>query len=212
MTRLRIVVLASGRGSNCEAIFRATQTGQIAGTLVGIITNRADAGVLEKAKAWGVPTMTLLRRTFATREVFDEALLEEVNRLEPGLIVLAGYMLKLGDAFMDGVTAPIMNIHPSLLPKFPGLHAQRQALEAGEKETGCTVHWVDKGLDTGPVLAQRRIPILMDDTEDVLCDRLLPVEHALYVDTIAQWIANPERYPTPVTGCAQQGRSSVHHK
>ena len=181
----RIIVLASGRGSNFQAIADAIAEGRIDARVEALFSNKADAPALERARKAGIEARTVVRRSFADKEAYEAALVEAVNEHEYDLVVLAGYMLVLGPTFMKGVRAPIMNIHPSLLPSFPGLHAQRQAVEHGVKVSGCTVHFVDAGLDSGPIIGQKAVPVLDDDTEETLSSRILVEEHRLYVEAIS---------------------------
>lgn len=184
MSRPRLVILASGRGSNFEAIARAVQLGEIPAEIVGVLSNVAHAKVLQKAAQKGIPTFTLESRPYLQRKersLYDQHLLERVERLKPDWVVLAGYMLLLGPTFVRAFEGRVVNIHPSLLPAFRGLNAQRQALEARARKTGCTVHIVTEALDDGPLIEQSEIDILPTDTEETLTSRLLPIEHETYV-------------------------------
>ncbi len=183
--RHRLAVLLSGRGSNLEAIANAVQAGELPDTvIVGVIADVPHAPGLEKARLRGLPAHAVDRRLFATRAAHEGALRELLSVMEPDLICLAGYMRVLSPDFVAAYRGRILNIHPSLLPKFPGLHPQRQALEAGEKESGCTVHLVDENVDAGPIVVQRRVPILPGDTEETLAERILEQEHRAYPEAI----------------------------
>lgn len=186
----RIVVLASGRGSNFCAIADAIAKGELDSTqIVGLISNRAKAQVLAEAKSRSIPTHLVESAHYKKGGVFDRAhyereLLSLLSELKPDLILLAGYMLVLGEEIIQKFPKKIINIHPSLLPKFRGLHAQRQALETGESETGCTVHWVTEELDGGKPILQAKTPIFPGDNEDSLSRRLLPLEHETYISAL----------------------------
>lgn len=181
----RVVVLASGRGSNLEALIRARDEGHLPIDLVAVFSDKAKAGALEIARAAGIAAQFVNPREFVSREAFDEALFAAVDEHAPDLIVLAGFMRILS----PGVVAPrahrMINIHPSLLPKYPGLHTHQRALDAGDQEHGASVHYVIPDLDAGPILAQTRIPILPGDTAETLAARLLPNEHALLVSVVS---------------------------
>ncbi len=186
----RIVVLSSGRGSNFCAIADGITQGKIPNAeIVGLISNRSDALALSHAKLRAISYHVIESKLYRANNKFDrptyeKPLLSLLLSLKPDLILLAGYMLVLGKEIIQTFPKKIINIHPSLLPKFRGLHAQKQALENGEKETGCTVHWVTEGLDEGPTILQARVPILPNDTEESLSLRLLPLEHETYVSAL----------------------------
>ncbi len=188
---LTLGVLGSGKGSNFAAIADAIAAGTLDARVGVVISDVPDAGILKLAERHGVPAMYLPPGRFKTRlEPEREAELAEVLRsYRVGLVVLAGYMRLLKEGLVGAFPGRIVNIHPSLLPKFPGLAAWRQALEAGEKETGCTVHRVDLGMDTGPILAQARVPILPGDTAETLHARIQAAEHALYPQVVRRFAA-----------------------
>ena len=192
----RIVVLASGRGSNFCAIADAIAQKQITGAeIVALILNKSQATAIQEAQKRKVPFFIVESQKFRSsgkfdRYTFEIELLNELKKLKPDLILLAGYMLVLGKEVIQSFPRKIINIHPSLLPKFRGLHAQRQALESGELETGCTVHWVTEGLDEGETILQAKIPILQGDTEQTLSERLLPIEHSTYVKALQLVLAS----------------------
>ncbi len=182
--RKDILIFASGRGSNAEAIHEACETGTINGKVVGVICDHADAQVLTRAKRWGVPAVIIEKKHYKDKLAFDEAILEAAKSFAPDLICLAGYMRICGENLIEAFPNQILNIHPALLPSFRGLHAQRQAVEAGVKVAGCTVHFVGTGLDDGPIITQVAVPVYDDDTEDTLSARILEQEHPAYVRTV----------------------------
>ena len=186
MKEFRLLVLASGRGSHAVNLIEATRDGRIQGEVTRVVSDRPDAAVLEEARALGVRTTTLGPVAAGARLApeAERQLLQAAREDEVDLVCLCGFMRLLSAEFIEQVGVPILNVHPSLLPAFPGLHAQRRALEAGAPVTGATVHIVDAGMDTGPIVLQAPLPIRSDDTERTLSDRLLPLEHRLYVEAI----------------------------
>lgn len=186
----RIAIFASGRGSNAEALVMAMRAGEIHGTPVVILSDQAGALVLEKAQQWKIPTLLVERSDYKTKESFEEAMLDALKPYMPDTIVLAGYMRLLGKTFISAYEGRILNIHPALLPSFTGLHAQRQAVEAGVKVSGCTVHFVDTGMDSGPIIMQTAVPVYADDTEYSLAERILPKEHVTYKKALALYCDN----------------------
>jgi formyltetrahydrofolate-dependent phosphoribosylglycinamide formyltransferase len=186
----RLAVLLSGRGSNFEAIADAVESGAIPNAaIVAVISDVPEARGLERARRRGHPAFAVDRKKFASRREHEAELLSLLEQARPDLICLAGYMRVLSPDFVERFRGRIVNIHPALLPKFPGLHAQRQALEAGETVSGCTVHFVDEGTDTGPAILRRVVPILPGDTEDTLSERILVEEHRAYPEAIALVLA-----------------------
>ncbi len=183
-----IVILISGRGSNMEAIVRAQQAEAWPARIAAVISNKPDAKGLEFAQANGIPTAVVPNKEFPTREAFDAALQATIDRFEPDLVVLAGFMRILTAPFVEHYAGRMLNIHPSLLPLFPGLHTHRQALDAGVEEHGATVHFVTAELDHGPAVIQARIPVLPGDTEDSLAERLLAEEHVIYPQAVRLFI------------------------
>ena len=175
-----IVILISGRGSNMEAIVRAQQAEGWPARIAAVISNKPDAGGLAFAQSHGIPTAVVPNKEFPTRAAFDAALQATIDRFAPDLVVLAGFMRILTAPFVEHYAGRMLNIHPSLLPLFPGLHTHRQALDAGVLDHGATVHFVTAQLDHGPVVAQARIDVRPGDTEDTLAARLLSEEHKLY--------------------------------
>jgi len=184
-----IGVLISGRGSNLQAIIDAIRGGRLDARIAVVISNRADAYGLERARAAGIETLVRDHKAWPTREAYEAALVGELRAREVGLVCLAGFMRLLGPTFVGAFPNRILNIHPALLPSFPGMHAQRQAVEHGVKISGVTVHLVDTTLDGGPIVMQAAVPVLDDDTEDTLADRILAEEHRVYPEAIARVIA-----------------------
>lgn len=180
-----IVILISGRGSNMEAIAR---TGIPGARIVAVISNRPDAKGLEIARSFGIETLALDHKAHASREAFDAALAAEIERFEPDLVVLAGYMRILTDAFVRRFEGRMLNIHPSLLPSFTGLHTHRRAIEAGVKVAGTTVHFVTPELDDGPIVIQAVVPVLPEDNEDSLAARVLAQEHQIYPQAVRWFV------------------------
>jgi phosphoribosylglycinamide formyltransferase-1 len=175
-----IVILISGRGSNMEAIVRALEAEKWSARIAAVVSNKPDAPGLAFAQARGIPTAVVPNKKFATRAEFDAALQEVVDSFSPDLVVLAGFMRILTAPFVEHYAGHMLNIHPSLLPLFPGLATHQQALDAGVAEHGATVHFVTAELDHGPVIAQARIKVLPGDTPETLAARLLLEEHKLY--------------------------------
>jgi len=186
--KCRVVVLISGRGSNLQAILDGARDGDLPIELCAVISNRPDAYGLERARQAGVPAVTLDHRDFAGRAPFEAALLERIDAERADLVVLAGFMRILGVDFVTHYRGRMLNIHPSLLPKFRGLHTHERALAAGEREHGASVHFVTPELDSGPVIVQARVPILPGDDPDTLAARVLEQEHRLYPLAI-RWFA-----------------------
>jgi phosphoribosylglycinamide formyltransferase-1 len=191
--RSRIAILLSGRGSNFEAIASAVESGLIPrAVIVAVISDAPDARGLAIARESGLPAHALDRREFTSRVDHEAAILRVLDGARPDLICLAGYMRVLSPQFVARYRGKIVNIHPALLPKFAGLHSQRRALEAGETVSGCTVHYVDEGTDTGPVILQRTVPIFPGDTEEGLSERILSEEHRAYPEAIARVLSGRE--------------------
>ena len=177
-------ILISGRGTNLQAILEAIGDGRIPARLGVVISNVAEAAGLERARRAGVATAVLSHRHYQSREAFDRAMVAELQKRQVDVVCLACFMRLLSPTFIREFAGRILNIHPSLLPAFPGLHAQRQALEHGVKVSGCTVHLVDEALDHGPILLQAAVPVEEDDTEESLSARILTEEHRLYPQAI----------------------------
>ena len=176
---MRILVLISGRGSNLAALVQAAREQAWPAEVVAVIGNRPQAAGLQWAREQGLATQVVDHQAFDSREAFDAALLAACQGHRPDLVVLAGFMRVLGDAFVRHYEGRLINIHPSLLPAFPGLHTHRRALQAGVKTAGATVHYVTPVLDHGPVIAQAVVPVLAQDTEQALAERVLQAEHRL---------------------------------
>ena len=178
MSDLVLGILASGRGSNFLAIKEAIDQGQLAANIGVVISDQSGAPVL--GITGDIPCCTVLRSDYASKQEFDQALTAKLQEYDVNLVVLAGFMRILSSSFIDSFAGKVMNIHPSLLPSFPGLHPQQQALDYGVKVSGCTVHFVDKGMDTGPIILQAPVSVYSGDTEDSLSARILNVEHKIY--------------------------------
>lgn len=176
----KIVILISGRGSNMEAILRAAAAEAWPAQIAAVISNKASAAGLNTAKGAGIPAVAVEHRDYPDRLSFDRALAEAIDRFEPDLVVLAGFMRILTAGFVQHYHGRLLNIHPSLLPSFPGLATHQQALDAGVKFHGATVHFVTPELDHGPIVEQAVVPVLEDDTEAVLAARVLVQEHVIY--------------------------------
>lgn len=185
MSKTVIGVLASGRGSNMQAIFQNIQSGQLVAKIGVVISDHATAKVLEFASAAGIPAICIERKSYATKQEFEAAIAAELVLHKVELVVLAGFMRILGSQFISAFSGRMVNIHPSLLPAFPGLHAHEQAIAYGAKVSGCTIHFVDEGVDTGPIIMQQAVGVLPDDTAESLADRIIKVEHALYSKAIS---------------------------
>jgi phosphoribosylglycinamide formyltransferase 1 len=180
----RIAILASGRGSNFQAVIEAVSTGRIPAVCVALITDNPAAYAIERAQKANVPVMVLDYASFPSKAAYEKALLAAMQQQKADLFVLAGYMRILGTAIVQAFPGMIVNIHPALLPAFTGLHAQRQAVAYGVKVAGCTVHFVDENLDCGPIILQKCVPVLGDDDEDALAERILIEEHKCYPEAI----------------------------
>lgn len=179
-------VLISGRGSNLQAIIDAIAAGRLAARVAVVISNRPDAFGLERAARAGIETLVMPHKGYADRADYDRALADALKARGVELVCLAGFMRLLGPAFLDEFPNAVLNIHPSLLPAFPGMDAQRQAFEHGVKVAGATVHIVTRELDAGPIVAQEAIPVLDEDTAETLAARILEVEHRLYPAAVAR--------------------------
>jgi phosphoribosylglycinamide formyltransferase-1 len=181
---LRVGVLASGRGSNFEALTRACAEARVPARIVVLASNRPDAGAVGLARARGIEVVVLDPAREPGREAYDKALIAALEERGVGLVCLAGYMRVLSAPFVQHFAGRLLNIHPSLLPAFPGLNAQRQALAHGAKVTGATVHFVDEGVDTGPIVLQAAVPVREGDTEETLAARILAEEHRIYPEAV----------------------------
>lgn len=186
----RMAILISGRGSNMAALLDAVRDKRIAAQVVGVISNRPDAAGLSLAAQRGVHTQTIDHKAYAERDAFEHALAAAIDALQPDLVVLAGFMRILSAAFVARYTSRLINIHPSLLPAFPGLHTHRRALADGVKIHGCTAHFVTATVDHGPIIAQGAIAVHDDDTEATLSARVLAVEHGVLVGAVRWFCAD----------------------
>jgi phosphoribosylglycinamide formyltransferase 1 len=180
----QIAVLASGRGTNLEAILEATEVKEIAAEVVLVISDQAEAGALKRAEKRGIRALFLDPSLYGSREEYDRALIRELKAAEVELVVLAGFMRMLSSSFVEAFPLQIMNIHPSLLPAFPGVDGVEQALQYGVKVSGCTVHFVDEGLDSGPIILQEAVPVIQQDTAATLHERIHALEYRLYPTAI----------------------------
>lgn len=188
MAKLRVGILISGRGSNMAALIKAAEAADYPAEIACVVSNKADAPGLAIAAAAGVPTMAISHRDHPDREAFDRAVSAELERHGVGFVVLAGFMRIFSPWFPAHWAGRLINIHPSLLPAFKGMHVHRQALDAGVRLSGCTAHLVTPDLDSGPIIAQAAVPVLADDTEETLSARILRQEHRLY-PLVVRWFA-----------------------
>jgi len=177
---VRVGVLVSGSGSNLQSIIDHIETGRINALVGCVISNRDDAHALERARRHGIPAIHVNHRSYPDRMSFDAAVVQVLRDHQVDLVALAGFTRIVSQVMLDAFPMAILNIHPALLPAFPGNHAQRQALHHGVKIAGCTVHFIDSGTDTGPIIAQAAVPVLDTDTEETLSRRILAEEHKMY--------------------------------
>lgn len=185
----KIAVLASGRGSNLQALIDYIAVNPDSLIKIALVaSDQPGARALTRAEAAGIPTLLLIPRDYPDKAAYERVLAERLKQAGVGLVVLAGFMRMLSPTFLEKFTNKVINIHPSLLPAFPGLKAQGQALQYGVKISGCTVHFVDSGMDSGPIIAQRAVPVLADDDPESLAERILEQEHLLYPQVI-EWLA-----------------------
>ena len=208
--RCRLVILISGSGSNLQAFIDAIARGELHAQIVAVISNKPTALGVRRADAAGIPTAVIDHQQFADRETFDAALRDCVQQFQPDLVILAGFMRILTPVFLRPFIGRLLNIHPSLLPKYPGLHTHQRAIDAGDLEAGATVHFVTEELDGGPAIIQAHVPVQSTDTAEHLAARVLQVEHRIY-PLAAEWFAqnrlslNDNRAllddkPLPITG------------
>ena len=177
-------VLISGSGTNLQSIIDSMEHGMLNARIACVISNKADAYGLERAKKHNIPTIVLNHRDYPSREAYDTAMVAKLREHGVELVVLAGFMRIITTTFLDAFPHRVMNIHPALLPAFPGIHAQKQAVDYGVKVSGCTVHFVDHGTDTGPIILQAVVPVHQNDTEETLSERIRQEEHRLYPEAI----------------------------
>lgn len=185
----RIVVLISGNGSNLQALLDQSEAGQLGGQIAAVISNKADAYGLQRAHEAGIATQVVSNRDYRDRAGFDAALMQVIDRYQPNLVVLAGFMRILTPEFVRHYQGRMLNIHPSLLPRYQGLHTHQKAIDAGDKEHGCSVHFVTEELDGGPVVLQARVPIFADDDASTVAERVQVQEHAIYPLTV-RWFCD----------------------
>jgi len=190
MDTLSIGVLASGRGSNFQSIIDAIDAGCLRAKIVLLITDNANAYAIERARKHGIETLILIPKLSASRNDYYKKIASELKVREVGLVILAGFMRVVGKPLIEAFRNRIMNIHPALLPSFPGLHGQGQAVDYGVKVSGCTVHFVDEGMDTGPIIIQAAVPVFFEDTEDALSARILNLEHKIFPEAIKLFADN----------------------
>jgi phosphoribosylglycinamide formyltransferase-1 len=189
----RLGVLISGRGSNLQSLIDAIRIGELPASIAVVVSNRPDAAGLLRAREAGLETLCLRQRDFESRDAYDRALAAELHARDVTLVCLAGFMRLVGRPLLDAFPNQILNIHPSLLPAFPGLDAQRQALDYGVRVSGATVHLVTEELDGGPIVMQAAVPVLADDTVETLSARILVEEHRLYPKAVATVLSSPWR-------------------
>ena len=182
--RLKLAVLASGRGTNFLALREAIQRGDLDAEICGLFSDQAGAPALDRAREMGVPALAIQPSAYPTRADYETELVDKLRALDIAVVVLAGYMRLVGPVMLEAYKLRIVNIHPALLPAFAGLHAQRQALEYGVKVSGCTVHFVDEGMDTGPIILQTVVPVFPEDSEESLSNRILVQEHHAYAQAL----------------------------
>src|SRR6266581_744050 len=181
---IKIGLLASGSGSNLQSIIDNCESGKLPVEIACVISNNVAAFALERARKHGIPALHIDHRIFTGREAYDAALVETLHEYGVELVVLAGFMRIITPVLLDAFPSAVMNIHPALLPAFPGIHAQRQAIDYGVKVSGCTVHFVDAGTDTGPIIIQAAVPVMEGDTEETLSARIVTEEHSIYPEAV----------------------------
>ena len=181
---INLGVLISGRGSNLQAIIDAVEKGEIPAKVAVVISNNPEAFGLERAKKHNIPAVVINHKDFQDKNTYELEIVKTLQKCKVDLVCLAGYMRIVGPVLLEHYKGKMINIHPALLPSFPGLHAQQQALEHGAKVSGATVHFVDEGCDTGPIILQAAVPVLPNDTEETLSQRILEQEHKLYPQAI----------------------------
>lgn len=182
-------VLASGRGSDLQSIIDAIDNGQLKTKIGVVLTDKPEAMALERARKAGIPAVCVDRKQYSSKEEFEQELIAQLKKYNVNLVILAGFMRILSPCFVNAFKNSILNIHPSLLPSFTGAHAHRDVLAYGVKVSGCTVHFVDEGMDSGPIIMQKAVPVLDDDTEDTLAARVLEQEHIIYPKVIELFIS-----------------------
>lgn len=211
MVMKSIVILISGRGSNLEAILAAHQERGWKARISGVICNRDQAPGIDIARSYGIPVTILNHENYPDRAAFDEAMIASIDAHEPDLVILAGFMRILTDAFVEHYEGRLINIHPSLLPSFPGLNTHAKALEKGVKLHGATVHFVSSEMDAGPIIAQAVVPVLEGDSPQSLANRVLEVEHVLYVRAIEWFIEGRLRLESGIVSVFPPAKQFVLH-
>jgi len=184
VNNLKIGVLASGRGSNFQSIIDSIESGYIQARINVLITDNPKAFSIERAEKHGIESLVMLSKKYASRDEYFREITAELRKRDVELVVLAGFMRIVGKPLLDAYPNKVMNIHPALLPSFPGLHGQKQAYDYGVKISGCTVHFVDEGMDTGPIIIQAAVPVRDNDTEETLSERILKLEHKIFPEAI----------------------------
>lgn len=184
MELLSIGVLASGRGSNFQSIIDAVESGSLKAKIALLVTDNPNAFAVERARKHGIEPLIMVPNQYGTRNDYYKAVVQELRIREVGLVVLAGFMRIIGKPLIEAYRDRVMNIHPALLPSFPGLHGQKQAQDYGVRISGCTVHFVDEGMDTGPIIIQAAVPVSYEDTEESLSERILKLEHKIFPEAI----------------------------
>jgi phosphoribosylglycinamide formyltransferase-1 len=184
MPLLKIGVLASGRGSNFQSIMDEIESDRLKAEIVLLITDNPSAFAIERAKKHGIEYLVAQPKKYRSRDDYFTRIADDLKKKNVELVVLAGFMKIVGKPLIDAFPNRIMNIHPALLPSFPGLHSQKQALDYGAKISGCSVHFVDEGMDTGPIIIQASVPVFQNDTEEILSERILKYEHRIYPEAI----------------------------
>jgi phosphoribosylglycinamide formyltransferase 1 len=202
LATLKLGILVSGSGTNLQAILDAVAARELDAEIRLVVSNVAGAYALERARLARVPCRVISHRDYPDREAFDQALCDELRAAGVEWVALAGFMRVLTPKFLSAFERRVVNIHPALLPAFPGLHAQKQALDYGVKIAGCTVHFVDTGVDTGPIIAQRAVNVLDDDDESTICRRILEQEHVVFVEVL-RWLAAGRVRVEPSSGGAR---------
>lgn len=188
-TKIKIGILVSGSGSNLQSIIDNIEQGKLTASISVVVSNIEEAFALERARRHNIPAIAINHRDFSTREDFEAELVAVLKSCQVDLVVLAGFMRVLSPYFIRSFPRRIINIHPALLPSFPGVHAQRQALDYGVKFTGCSVHFVDEGVDTGPIIIQAAVPVHDDDSESSLSERILREEHRILPEAINLYVS-----------------------
>ncbi|OGW50907.1 MAG: phosphoribosylglycinamide formyltransferase [Nitrospirae bacterium RBG_19FT_COMBO_42_15] len=210
--KIRLGVLISGRGSNLQSIIDTSKKGEIDAEIAIVISDKKDAYGLVRAKENDIPALFLSPKDYKKREDFDEKVVEELNKHKVDLVLLAGFMRIVTSALIEPFRNRIMNIHPSLLPSFPGLDAQKQALEHGVRFSGCTVHFVEEGMDEGPIIIQAVVPVMDNDTVDSLSERILKYEHKIYPIAVQLFADGRLKVEGRMVRVNKEGMSSVIYK